>query len=832
MRGILVWTLLVVSFAQHLYAFQPRSLSVDDVLRLEEVREVSLSPDGEWIAYVLKRSKATATFHGSPNLANNDHADIWVARATDGLPQNVTNGAADQAGYWAPKWSPDGMRLAMLSTKGGNVRVWLWTRASGQLEMLSEHGVDPIVGPDASWDPFVWISRQELLVKFLPTGQHPLAMTALTRIADFTAREWAKAWRGQEAAVSALESGTTAAIDERSQRQLAVIDVDRKAQRLIATGASFGQTVLAPGGERIAFLTQVDLWRPDPDFPVTRIEPFIYQVRIAQFQGDLQTHELHGAREVLQGSLLWSPDGQELAFIGVPSDPAVPQTATPAVFRCSVVKTTCRAISSQAQDFDYFKQNRTGRALTWVGHELLVFVGPTGRSTQGSGRPETRMGWLHIDAEGRLQPFGEAPQQSRPNQLLPEETETAIGLADGALWRFTSDGQRSDNLTSGFKPRITAVVWPETQSSDPKVKNTLVFRAAGASTDALYVLDIPSREVTPLPKPAPDATLVAFNSEKRRGVFRSDVAGTYLWVDSGQNRLRSLVQANTFLREREMGAPRPLEYRGLDGQPLKGWVILPAAYKEGTRLPTVVWVYPGTLYSDAPPRQYPFGQQDVLNPQLLAARGYAVLLPSMPLKPFGQTEDPYLQLTKGVLPAVDKLVDLAIADQKRIGLIGWSYGGFGVYGLVTQTNRFQAAIAGAGYADLVSLYGTFSSFDGRSRYDRYAHEDPFRMWNVEMQAMGGPPWKNLGRYLRNSPINYADRVDTPLMIVHGDLDAVVGIEQAEEFFTALYRQNKRAKFVRYWGEGHGMVSPANIRDMWTRIYAWFEEYLGKPDNPR
>jgi dipeptidyl aminopeptidase/acylaminoacyl peptidase len=91
--------------------------------------------------------------------------------------------------------------------------------------------------------------------------------------------------------------------------------------------------------------------------------------------------------------------------------------------------------------------------------------------------------------------------------------------------------------------------------------------------------------------------------------------------------------------------------------------------------------------------------------------------------------------------------------------------------------------------------------------------------------MGSPPWKDAGRYLLNSPIFFADRVQTPLLIVHGDMD-YIPIQQGEEFFMSLYRQGKRAAFVRYWGEGHVLESPANIRDMWQRILAWFEQAAG------
>lgn len=90
--------------------------------------------------------------------------------------------------------------------------------------------------------------------------------------------------------------------------------------------------------------------------------------------------------------------------------------------------------------------------------------------------------------------------------------------------------------------------------------------------------------------------------------------------------------------------------------------------------------------------------------------------------------------------------------------------------------------------------------------------------------MGVPPWKDMDRYVRNSPISFVDRVGTPVMIVQGDQD-YVPIQQGEEFFTALYRQNKPAIFVRYWGEGHILESPANISDLWRHIYEWLDRYL-------
>ena len=95
----------------------------------------------------------------------------------------------------------------------------------------------------------------------------------------------------------------------------------------------------------------------------------------------------------------------------------------------------------------------------------------------------------------------------------------------------------------------------------------------------------------------------------------------------------------------------------------------------------------------------------------------------------------------------------------------------------------------------------------------------------EQAGMGGPPWSRPTRYVAMSPIFHADRIQTPLLIIQGDLDAV-DMEQGEEMFSALYRQGKRAEFVRYWGESPIIASPANIRDMWGRIFAWFDRYPG------
>ena len=166
---------------------------------------------------------------------------------------------------------------------------------------------------------------------------------------------------------------------------------------------------------------------------------------------------------------------------------------------------------------------------------------------------------------------------------------------------------------------------------------------------------------------------------------------------------------------------------------------------------------------------------------------------------------------------------MGIADADRLFVSGHSFGGYATFGLVSQTNPFKAAIAHAGTTNLINTYGTLISW---MRYAENANS--ILTLNIDgaeagQGRMGNPPWKDRDRYIRNSPLTYVDRVTTPLMIVHGDMD-VLGMEDPENFFRSLYRQGKRVQFVRYLGEGHVLGSPANIRDMWQRMIEWMDEY--------
>jgi dipeptidyl aminopeptidase/acylaminoacyl peptidase len=148
--------------------------------------------------------------------------------------------------------------------------------------------------------------------------------------------------------------------------------------------------------------------------------------------------------------------------------------------------------------------------------------------------------------------------------------------------------------------------------------------------------------------------------------------------------------------------------------------------------------------------------------------------------------------------------------------------GYGAYGLVTQTTRFRAAVIEAGFTDLLDRILTIDTMDRYSDRPFDLAKNQAIYWSTRRDAKI-PFWRNGDHQRRNSPMTYVDRVETPLMIIHGDLDPM-HIQGAEKFFMALMAQRKVARFVRYWGESHVTRNPGNERDRWRRIFSWYDEH--------
>jgi dipeptidyl aminopeptidase/acylaminoacyl peptidase len=203
--------------------------------------------------------------------------------------------------------------------------------------------------------------------------------------------------------------------------------------------------------------------------------------------------------------------------------------------------------------------------------------------------------------------------------------------------------------------------------------------------------------------------------------------------------------------------------------------------------------------------------------QLLATRGYAVLLPDSPQG----VGTPMLDLAKTILPGVNKVIEMGVADPDRLSVMGQSNGGYSALGLLVQTQRFKAAIALDGMGNLVSHY---AELDNAGTTYGVALEHG-------QNALGGSPWEVRDRYIENSPFFYLDRIETPLLIVHGAEDTTVASYESDEVFVGLRRLGKEVEYAKYKGEAHTQLgwSYANQVDVCTRMLGWLEDHLKRGD---
>jgi dipeptidyl aminopeptidase/acylaminoacyl peptidase len=247
-------------------------------------------------------------------------------------------------------------------------------------------------------------------------------------------------------------------------------------------------------------------------------------------------------------------------------------------------------------------------------------------------------------------------------------------------------------------------------------------------------------------------------------------------------------------------------------------VILPAGAKRGDRLPAIVLIYPGSDISEQAER-YGGGEATTVPNQVFTSRGFAVVLANLTLGPNAQAGNPMQEMVDILLPQVYRAAELGYIDIAHVAIAGQSFGGYGTASIVSRTNLFRAAIAVSGIYDLPGTYGHMDETGGSFWIG----------WNEGGQArMGTHPWASFKRYIDNSPYYQADKIFTPLLLIHGTSD--MAYHDAQKLFTALRRLERPAQLASYAGQGHVISewNRASAVDAASRMVEFLRKHLGDP----
>jgi dipeptidyl aminopeptidase/acylaminoacyl peptidase len=774
-------------------AQQARPLRAEDIVRRERLTS-SLSPNGKALLF----SRLTPFVRPGPGL--------FVVELTGGRPRELAREIDPRARIFAWAWSPTGRQIGVAGTIGAETRIWHGDVNSGRLVPVPHRGLRTSPQPG-----LVWASEDELLLATLPDS----SIESFVQAEDVAIRQWAKTNEGLEPSRSILETGAPGAAAARATGFWTLLNVRDGSATSVPDGGTPARTVAAHNGKAIASLFRLSPPRLDVpglirESDVTfAFDGFGLTVVKAE-RGALLVRRVREAVDVLGDGMCWSPDGTKLAFFA--------RRATGGHERRINVYDP-GADSLAEMNTDGLTPAPSQTPFTWSSRgSLIVLMSSSG----GDGKAPRRPDWWAVrsDAPPRNLTAGiPAEAMQIPFHLVTEPAGSLIGVFGNDLWRLDPDGLPPKKLGMKSELHEVRLEWPLEGTAVSKV----VVSTKRGSARILGRVDLAGGELTEIAQPAGESRLCDFHPATGANVFEVQAGREYsLWASASAGEATRLVaEANAHLREVSEPAMKAIQYDDAKGRNLHGWLVLPPGYNPDRRWPLVTLVYPGTVFNE---HAKPFFQDEA---ELIAGHGYVVLLPSMPRPEGAAAHDPYDALAPQVLPAVDKAIELGIADPERLGVMGHSFGGYAVYGLVTQTTRFKAAVASAGSTNLMSQYGQFVTLHARSDFP--LDETHHLSWSESEQGnLGSPLWKGIPRYIHNSPINHVGRVETPLLLLHGDLD-FVPIAQAEEFYTSLARRGKRARFVRYWGEGHLVLSSsANYLDYWQQVFAWFDELLAKP----
>jgi dipeptidyl aminopeptidase/acylaminoacyl peptidase len=386
------------------------------------------------------------------------------------------------------------------------------------------------------------------------------------------------------------------------------------------------------------------------------------------------------------------------------------------------------------------------------------------------------------------------------------------------IWQLSPDGSSAKNLTDGVgrRDKITfryVRLDPKERWIDPA--RPLLLHAENRETrDSGFYRDringgLPEKLFMAAkdfnnPTKAKDADVLMFTAS-RFDEFPD------IWVTGPDFKSPKKVSDGDAQRAQfTWGTGELINFKNTDGVSLKGLLLKPDNFDPKKKYPMIVYIYERLSQGLHAFRAPAPGTS--INPTYYVSNGYLIFMPDIVYT----TGYPGQSALKCVLPGIQAIVDKGFVDENAIGIQGHSWGGYQIAYMVTQTNRFKAAAPGAVVSNMTSAYSGIRWGTGLPRQFQYEHSQ---------SRIGGSLWEYPMRFLENSPVFRADRVRTPLLMIHNDEDDAVPWYQGIEYYLALRRLGKEVYMFSYNGEKHGLRKRINQKDYTRRLQEFFDHFL-------
>lgn len=274
---------------------------------------------------------------------------------------------------------------------------------------------------------------------------------------------------------------------------------------------------------------------------------------------------------------------------------------------------------------------------------------------------------------------------------------------------------------------------------------------------------------------------------------------------------KKLSTANPQMSKYLWGSVESVTWTSADNIPLEGLLYKPEGFDPKKKYPMMVYFYEKNS-QNIHQHIAPAPIRSSINYSMYTSNGYLVFVPDIVYK----IGFPGESAMNCIMPGVTSLIAKGFVDEKRIGIQGHSWGGYQIAYMVTRTNLFRAAEAGAPVVNMISAYGGIRWESGLSRMFQYEQTQ---------SRIGGTLWEKPMHYIENSPIFFADKVQTPLLMMHNDGDGAVPWYQGIEYYMALRRLDKPVWMLNYNGQGHGLTQRHHRTDFAKRMMQFFDHYL-------